>query len=336
MNHNPIESLTPSAGRRSRRAIPFGDLRVFVATRASDVPPECHRYFSVDGSVPGAVTTWDHHVTGERINLDAMPSTIDASKVDGIGTTLADTDALTSVVAAMFGGPARLPAKTRAVFEAASHRCDHLTPHPTHSSEIDRLGEGLHEWVSEALAAEPPESVSAVFARRCAEVAERVADDDDLPYSTARHNAARALAERIDVEGRIARHGRVALIDLRGVPSVSPEALYARFDCPVAVVLDAHPAGGHRYVVGVNPFACDAPRDLCASLEALALAEFAHGAPAVLPRPGPGSENWGGRATVFGSPWNFGSRLTPADVVAIVGASLDARMVAESFERRAV
>ncbi len=325
MNHPPTEYVSPSAGRRSRRAIPFCELHVFVATRASDALSVCHRYFSVDGSVPGAVSTWDHHVTGERINLDAMPATIDASEVDGIGTTLADTDALTSIVAVMFGGPARLPMKTRAIFEAASHRCDHLAPHPAHSGEIDRLGVGLHGWVSEALAAEPAESVSAVFARLCAEVAERVADDQDLPYSTVRHDAACADAERIDAEGRIERHGSVALIDMRDVPSVPPEALYARFDCPVAVVLDSHPAGGIRYVVGVNPFAFDAPRDLRPSLEALALAEFAHGAPAVLPRPGPGSENWGGRATVFGSPWNFGSRLAPADVVAIVGASLDAR-----------
>jgi hypothetical protein len=215
--------------------------------------------------------------------------------------------------------------KTRAVFEAASHRCDHLTQHPAHSSEINRLGEGLHGWVSEALAAETAESIGDVFARLCAEVAARVADDDDLPYSTVRRDAACAAAERIDAEGRIARHGRVATIDLRGVPSVAPEALYARFDCPVAVMLDAHPAGGHRYVVGVNPFARDAPRDLRPSLEALALAEFAHGAPVVLPRPGPGSENWGGRASVFGSPWNFGSRLAPDDVVAIVSVSLNAR-----------
>jgi hypothetical protein len=73
------------------------------------------------------------------------------------------------------------------------------------------------------------------------------------------------------------------------------------------------------------------PRDLRQSLEALALAEFAHGAPVVLPRRGPGSENWGGRATVFGSPWNFGSRLTPADVVAIVVASLALRTGAEAL-----
>ena len=74
-------------------------LPCFVATRREDVPVGLVRYVSVDGSVPGAAVTWDHHVTGECINLDAMPETFDACGFDGVGTTLADLDAAASAVA---------------------------------------------------------------------------------------------------------------------------------------------------------------------------------------------------------------------------------------------
>ncbi len=65
-------------------------LRIFIATRAEAVPRECRRFLSVDGSVPGYAVRWDHHATGEHINLDAMPERFDPSDYDGVGTTLAD------------------------------------------------------------------------------------------------------------------------------------------------------------------------------------------------------------------------------------------------------
>jgi hypothetical protein len=59
------------------------------------------------------------------------------------------------------------------------------------------------------------------------------------------------------------------------------------------------------------------------ALELLATAEHAHGAPSVSSVPGPGSENWGGRATVFGSPWNYGSRLSVDEVMRWVGEGIE-------------
>jgi len=73
--------------------------------------------------------------------------------------------------------------------------------------------------------------------------------------------------------------------------------------------------------VGVNPLG-PPPDDLGPALARLAALEHAHGPPALLPRPGPGSENWGGRATVFGSPWNYGSRLQPEEVARAVAAAM--------------
>jgi hypothetical protein len=301
---------------------PYRGLAVFVATRLEDVPVRCRRYLSVDGSVPGAALTWDHHVSGEPINLDAMPSRIDVTGYDGVGTTLADTDALASVVAVMAGGAGRLPPGARKVLRAASHRCDHLRPHPGIDEASDRLGRGLLGWVDDALAAN---AHGEVFAQLCAEVVDRIARGADLPLSTASADAMDARAARYDAERRIYRAGRVAWIDLRGEAPLAPESWYARVACPVGIMCCDHRQGGVQYTVGVNPFAEDAPQDLSSCLDALAAAERVHGPPALRATPGPGSENWGGRATVFGSPWNYGSRLNPEEVVSIIARTLSSR-----------
>ena len=49
----------------------FPSLAIFIATQREAVLADCSRYLSVDGSVRGFATRWDHHVTGETINLDA-------------------------------------------------------------------------------------------------------------------------------------------------------------------------------------------------------------------------------------------------------------------------
>lgn len=282
-------------------------LRIFVATRPEDVP--CRHFVSVDGSVPGAALTWDHHRSGEAINLDAMPEHADLSAFDGIGTTMADTDAVASVVAALAGGKGALAPDVRRVLEAASHRCDHLAAHPGVDPETDHLGQGLHAWVSGELNRGRP------FEEVCLEVAAT----RPLPWlDPAAEVAPMAGLLR---QGRIDVEGPVAMADLRGLPPLSPEALYAQHRCAVMVVVQEHPQGGTSYTVGVHP-GVPHPDDLGPAMRALAAAEFAHGPPARSPEPVPGAENWGGRRTVFGSPWNYGSRLAPDEVRALVTGAL--------------
>ena len=297
-------------------------LTIFVATRVEDVPAGCRRYASVDGSVPGAAVTWDHHVTGEPINLDAMPDVIDAADFDGVGTTMADTDAVASVVAVLFGGKSRLPPHVRTVLEAASHRCDQLTPHPKASPDVDREAVGFHAYVSAALLAASPDAMSETFARLCREVAEAVAKGRPLHVASPAGEHAGAVA-RLEREGRLRRVGRIALVDLRGVEPLPPEVFYAECDCAVGIFVEEHRLGGVVYTVGVSPMAPDRPADLGPALAMVARAEFSRGPPALLAEPGPGSENWGGRATVFGSPWNYGSRLSPDEVLAIVARAVE-------------
>ena len=293
---------------------------VFVATRYDDVPAGCARYVSVDGSVPGAALVWDHHVTGERINLDAMPARFDLSGFDGIGTTLADMDAVASVVAALHGGKAALPAQARGVLEAASCWCDHLGPHPAHDAETNRLGRGLLDVVGERLAG-PPDRASWRFADACRLVDDAVRAGGPLPYAD-RFAERVERARKLFTEGRARREGAVLVVDRRGWASIDPAAVLSLDDATVAVWVDDHKAGGPRYTVGLNPNARLPVDDVRPALTALAAAEFARGAPTLAPTPGTASENWGGRQAVFGSPWNYGSRLKPDEVVGLVRAAL--------------
>lgn len=281
---------------------------VFVATRRADVPAGLSRYASVDGSVPGATWTWDHHVTGEPINLDAMPQRLALDGLDGVGTTHADTDAIASAAVLLLGGEARVEPALARVLRAASFRCDHLRPDPAATPEEDRLGHGLHAALSRRLLAGPGAFGPLVHALVAAARA-----GGPLPWEDpAPPRADAAVDER----------GPVAVFDRRGLPPAPPEALYAHTRCPIGLFVDDHPAGGRRFTVGVNPGRPDAPDDLGPALRALAALEFAHGPPCLGPEPVPGAENWGGRRTVFGSPWNHGSRLSVDEVVAAVRAAL--------------
>lgn len=302
---------------------PMCDIPIFVATRPEDVPPTCRRFVSVDGSVPGAAVCWDHHRTGEPINLDAMPDRVDPAQFDGVGTTMADADAVVSVVALLLGGRARIPAADRAILESASHWCDHLRPHPAHGAEVNRLGRGLLGHVATRLRAGAPGAASERFAQLARDLAGRIREGLLLPYDD-RFGEQVRRAEALDRTGRIERRGPVALVDLRGTSPVDPLALYTRFDCPVAVFAEDRTDGGLRYTVGVHPTAPGAPSDLGPVLAALAAREYACGPPARAPHAAPDAENWGGRRTVFGSPWNYGSRLSPDEVVAIVREALRA------------
>ena len=280
---------------------------IFVATRAEAVPAGLHHFLSVDGSVPGAALCWDHHQSGERINLEAMPEQVDPSAFDGIGTTLADTDALASMIAVLAGGKGRLAPEVRAVLEAASHRCDHLVPHPDHPPSVDRAGHRLHAWVCGRLKAalDPSSGLAQAVAEVWAGLPELPGQDPTTPEQQAW--ITRILAERCQIEAG------VALLDMQGTPGLPLEVLYAALPARMALLMDRH-HGGFRYTVGVNPFHPDPPRNLHPFLLRLAQEEFRHGPPCLSPEPVAGAENWGGRATVFGSPWNYASRLSPETV----------------------
>lgn len=295
------------------------ELVLFVATRASEVPAGLTRYASVDGSVPGATLTWDHHVSGEPVSLDAMPSTVSLEGFEGLGTTLADTDAVVGAVVALLGGLDALSPGTLEVLRAASWWCDHLRGAPGVVGEPDVLGRALHEHCAQALSKVARADTSRVFSVLVRELEAAIRAGRPLPFA---HASTQGVPD-LRALGRIVEHGPVALVELRGLGApIDPLRAYAQHRCPVAVTVAEHSRGGTRFTVGVNPHVATCPDDLGEALTQIARAEHAHGAPCLSPQHGPGTENWGGRATVFGSPWNYGSRLSPHEVVEIVRASL--------------
>jgi hypothetical protein len=295
-------------------------LTLFVATRVSEVPAGLARYASVDGSVPGAALVWDHHVSGEPVSLDALPARIDLAGFDGLGTTLADTDAIVGAVVALRGGLDAIDARTLAILRAASWWCDHLRAAPGIEGELDRLGRGLHEHCSQALAKVARSETSVAFSALVRDLEDAIVRGATLPFAETPADTSPDLRAM----GRITEHSPVALVDLRGLGMpIDPLRAYAQHRCPVAVTVADHSKGGTRFTVGVNPHVAETPTDLGEALARIAKAEHAHGPPCLVPTPGPGTENWGGRATVFGSPWNYGSRLAPIEVVTIVREAIE-------------
>lgn len=306
---------------------PFADLdptlRVFVATRRSDAP--CERYVSVDGTIPGCVIAWDHHVSGEPTNLDALPASIDlaalaaahcSGRIEGIGTTSPDADAVISAVVVLVGGLAALDEVTRDAFASAAHWCDHLQPHPSVGGSIDRRGMRLAEWIARELAADR----STGFERVVRLLETTVREGRDLPEADPDPAVDLSIA-RIAAEGRLrVRHG-IAVVDVRDLPSLPPLRIHALHACPVTVTLRSHDRGGIFYVVGVNP-TVPHPETLRPALMNVARAEFDAGPPCLRPEPEAGAENWGGRDAAFGSPWTYGSRLDPDTVARLVAEGL--------------
>ncbi len=300
-------------------------LPLFVATRLTEVPPGLRRYVTVDGSVPGAVERWDHHITGEPTNLDALPALIDATLYDGVGTTSADADSVISAALVLLGGKSYVPPRDYAALESAAHWCDHLVAHPSVDPEGNARGRGLQYAIARTLSGRDglisaESTASERFAAAVQELTRALARGADLPF----HDGwvgEDAEAQLLDEAGHIARVGDVALVDLRGREPIAPGAVYRRHACPVQVTLDEHPQGGRRYVVGVHPGERSLA-DVRPALAALGAVEFSHGPPCLAPEPVPGSENWGGRQRVFGSPWNYGSRIVPSQVVVIVAKAL--------------
>ena len=312
----PRTSAAPTPSRRTHR--------IFTATRADQIPARCTRVLSLDGAVPGALRAYDHHQTGERINLYAMPPELDPFAYDGMATTLADTDALASVVAALSGGPSGLPPRARSVLEAASYRCDHLVALPGAEAQIEAEGRALDNYVGHALSRTPISRRSGKFAALCWEIFDSVRAGRPLP-GLERSPWAEAV-ETVQRAGHIRLNGSILLVDLRNHRriKVRPDAWYlSEPACRIAVLLDRHPRGGVRYTVGHNPFAAPG-LDVRPALHALAVAEFAHGLPALRPEATVGAENWGGRKEVGGSPWNYGSRLAPDEVAEIVARAMSA------------
>jgi hypothetical protein len=275
----------------------FADVE-FVVTVSPIAADHPRPVVGVDGPVAGADATYDHHATGEVVNLLAVPTRVPRPRT--LATTMLDADAVLSAAVVLLRSAGEEDAVQEVwpvIFEAA-HLCDHLVPSGFHL-QAERAGLGLYCWLKERGFASEGSRASVFRALTLAMVS--AIRDGVLPFDL-------TYLERLD---RMEREAHAAIQTIAGrvtvlapVGYVDPLALYRVVDTDLSLIAIPREDGATGYHLGVHPRAY-AHVDLRPALAALAAQE-------------PG---WGGRANTGGSPLEKGSRLPVAAVLAALRAS---------------
>jgi hypothetical protein len=293
----------------------FADVAFVVST--SSVADRPRPIVGVDGPVAGADVCFDHHASGEDVNLLAVPAVVPRPRT--VATTMLDGDAVLSAALVLLraaGEEAAVSALWPALFEAA-YFCDHLQPSGRYPA-AEHTGLGLYCWLKEkGFALADVLAWGRSERRRAADGAERAA-----PSETTRSEVFRALTlavvaairdgalpfdlayldrlDRMEADARAAIRqvaGRVTVLAPSGY--VDPLAVYRAVATDVALIVSPRGDGTTEYHLGVHPRAYERV-DLRPALAALRAQE-------------PG---WGGRANTGGSPLGRGSRLSLDAVLA--------------------
>jgi hypothetical protein len=251
----------------------------------------------VDGPVAGADVTYDHHATGEVVNLLAVPARV--RRPGTLATTMLDADAVLSAALVLLrsgGEEDAIQAVWPPLFETA-HLCDHLVPSGRYPA-AERAGLGLYCWLKDRGFAGEGSRASVFRTLTLAMVA--AIREGVLPFDL-------GYLERLD---RMEHEARAAIQKIAGrVTLLSPEAyvdplaLYRVVDTDLSLIMVPREDGATGYHVGVHPRAYSRI-DLRPTLAALAAREA----------------GWGGRSNTGGSPLEAGSRLPVTEVLAALQA----------------
>jgi hypothetical protein len=257
----------------------------------------------VDGSLKG-YKAYDHHITGEKINLDAMPPLIE-NRPNIVATTQIDSDAICSAVVAYFGGERNIKKTYIDIFRCASMFCDYLIPNENFDQETNQKGLGFHLYLKEkgfTLSKKYPEvgfnERSEVFSTLCDDIIEVIKNNKKLPNDTSYLN-------RIMEQQRLAKTYIVYEDDLITVllakTFIDPIASYKIVKTPILVVSSEIDNGLYKHSIGVNPKYYD--KYNIKKLLTLLDKEY--------------EEGWGGRNIAGGGPFN-GSELSIDELVKII------------------
>jgi hypothetical protein len=209
----------------------------------------------VDGSIEG-YKAYDHHKTGEKINLDAMPPIIqDIPEV--VATTQIDSDAICSAVVVYFGGERKIDTRYADVFRTASTFCDYLIPNEDFDKETNTRGLGLHLYMKEKgiklinrFDEVGSKERSFVFDSLCRMLIEIIESGDELPNDTSYLN-------RIEKQIKLAQtsiiHQDELLTAIYAKEFIDPIASYRVITTPLLVIKSDYKDGLFKYSVGVNP-----------------------------------------------------------------------------------
>ena len=273
----------------------------------------------VDGPVHWADVLYDHHATGEAVNLETLPfaPVTPATLV----TTMLDGDAVISAAVLLLRCAGEHAAVERAwpVLYEAAHYCDHLVPSGRHGETIARAGLGLHCWLKQRGGAER-RSVRDSSDRTTGHVELREAGESAVSRAfrtlTLELIAAicasalpcdfsylRQIDEMQDAVRGWCRdvQGKVTMLWPRGY--ADPLAIYREVTTDHVLLVMSTANGYTHYKLGVHPRAYTRVdlRPVFGRLHAL--------------EPG-----WGGRANAGGSPLTRGSTLCLDDVLACIAA----------------
>ena len=285
----------------------------------------------VDGEINGETIAYDHHRSGEHVNLMTIPDhpVLPAT----LATSMVDTDAVISgavLLLRAWGETEQLDGVFPALLDACSW-CDHLTPTGSFDKVTERAGLGLHLWLKTMgfnrgeLNAWSRGQLSAQGSHIRIHLDSDFRGDLFRELTQAMLHAIRLgrlpsdenWLHRLDGMRKAARRDIV-----RYGPDVSlvfpaeyidPLALYAAIGS--RVVITAHPddSGRTRYAIGVNPRIGKRP-DLRALARLLSLKEA----------------GWGGRQNVIGSPRRDGSAIPTDELQEIVSAWVNGQQAADS------
>jgi hypothetical protein len=302
---------------QARRHEEFGDVDFFIGTTL----PACSRrpVIAVDGPVAGATLSFDHHATGESVNLLAIPDL--APRPATIATTMLDTDAVISgaVVLLRSSGDGDAVMRVWDILYEACTFCDHLVPSGLHPA-AEQAGLGLHCWLKDRGFA-----MSEVFAWAAGEVtvtangevrprpspATRATVFERLALAIVAGIRRRSLpadlrylshlgAMEADVR-RAIRHVHDHVTVLRSEGYLEPLAIYRVVDTGLVVMQRDLPQGRWKYTVGVHPRST-ATFNLRPLLDELRKVEA----------------GWGGRSNVCGSPLGKGSSIALEQLLGIL------------------
>jgi hypothetical protein len=209
----------------------------------------------VDGSIEG-YRAYDHHKTGEKINLDAMPSVINDLPMV-VATTQIDSDAICSAVVVYFGGEGNIDKKYSDIFRTASTYCDYLIPNENYDKETNEKGLGLHLYMKEKgiklinrFSEVGIKERSFVFDRLCNMLIDIIEKDEDLPNDTTYLN-------RIEKQMKIAQSSITHHDDLVSViytkEFIDPIASYKVITTPLLIIQNDFRDNLYKYSIGVNP-----------------------------------------------------------------------------------
>jgi len=209
----------------------------------------------VDGSLDG-FRAYDHHLTGEKINLDAMPDLI-TDMPEIVVTKQIDTDAICSGVVVYFGGEKNLDSKYIQIFRSASHYCDYLIADEQINDEINEKGLGLHLYLKEKgvnyLKIYPEitnTERSIVFEKLCYSIIDIIKKSKILPSD-------KAYLKRIEKQIITAKDSIIHKDNLVTVISsrdfIDPIAAYKVIDTPLLILQTPIDKGINKFSIGVNP-----------------------------------------------------------------------------------